>query len=999
MITFIPLSVPYAPAAAQHSAAKVRTKLQHDQPEVEQPKALAYLLQMDDVRVLIDCGSPEDFLFHHSASDSIPSPSAEHAESSTMASLSQYTHGPLDQILSTLAPTIDLVLLSHSSLDHLGLYAYAYAHLGLKCLAYATMPVQSMGRLTVSEAVEAWTTEVDIANEHKTLETHPTGTRRCLASLEQIDQAFEHVKTVRYLQPTHLDGKCAGITLTAYSAGHSLGGAIWKIRSPTSGTVLVALDWNHNRERHLDGTALLSSSGAAAPSASGAGPSGGISDAVRRPDVLITEIQRGMLINVRRKDRDAALLDLVHTTIQSGHSVLFPIDPSARLLELLVLLDQHWAYAYPHARFPLCLISRTGKEVLERCRTYMEWMTREWATKAGEGPGAPGAQEESQKQQSQQQGKRGRQGPKTQAPSSPLDFRFLRIFPTIAAMDDALPRDQARVVLAVPPSMTHGPSRKLFSRFAENPQDVIVLVQRGEPGSLARWLWDTWNTNQNSSFSWSKGKLGETVSPDTQISFELKSKVPLEGEELRVYLQAEQAEKEKQAQQRALLARSRRRLEADEDDDSSDSDSDSDSDEEQDEFGTLPVGKIDGGGIAEPGSLGRKRAHGVAFAIEDGNVSGRGGANGLQDANGREGDMANQVSFDIYLKGNASRATSFFGAKPNQEGPFGVGIRYRLFPVVERKRRVDGYGETVDVARWLSRRRQIEAAAAAADQGGDKDVDDGKRRKTNGFKAPAPAPPSKFITESVTVQLRCRLAFVEMEGLNDGRALKTLIPQMLPRRLIMVNGDEMTRKDMMAALAANKSMSREVYAPSMGVTVQIGEQTTSYTVNLGEGLLSALHMSRFEDYEVGHVKGAIRFGVESTVPTLEATVAAAADADADSEVEVDAKAGSAEKETRVGQQRGHGHGHGQVQRVGPTLFVGDLKLSTLKTALSGAGTRLPSDFAGEGMLVCGAQNGSEAVTIKKESQGRIVLEGNVGRTFKSVRRAVYELHARVVGQE
>lgn len=56
------------------------------------------------------------------------------------------------------------------------------------------------------------------------------------------------------------------------------------------------------------------------------------------------------------------------------------MDPSARLLELLVLLDQHWAYAYPnHKSIPLCLISRTGKEVIERARTFMEWMTREWA--------------------------------------------------------------------------------------------------------------------------------------------------------------------------------------------------------------------------------------------------------------------------------------------------------------------------------------------------------------------------------------------------------------------------------------------------------------------------------------------------------------------------------------------------------------------------------------------------------------------------------------------
>ncbi len=49
-----------------------------------------------------------------------------------------------------------------------------------------------------------------------------------------------------------------------------------------------------------------------------------------------------------------------------------PCDSSARLLELLILLDQHWTFA--HLRAPVCLISRTGKEMLSVIRTMVEWM-------------------------------------------------------------------------------------------------------------------------------------------------------------------------------------------------------------------------------------------------------------------------------------------------------------------------------------------------------------------------------------------------------------------------------------------------------------------------------------------------------------------------------------------------------------------------------------------------------------------------------------------------
>lgn len=913
---------------------------------------------------------------------------------STGLDLNQLKAAPLDTLLRQLAPTIDLVLLSHSSLDHLGLYAYAHARLGLRCQVYATMPVQSMGKLTVLEAIQTWRSEVDIENESLSTE------HRCLATVDEVEEAFEEIKTVRYMQPTHLEGKCASLTLTAYNAGHSLGGAIWKIRSPTSGTVVVALDWNHNRERHLDGTILLSSS-AAGPGAPGSASG---ADAVRRPDLLITEIERGLVVNTRRKDRDAALIDLVHTTIQAGHSVLFPIDASARLLELMVLLDQHWAYAYPHARFPLCLISRTGKEVIERSRTYMEWMTREWATKANE---TIEADKDKQLAASKPQNRGGR-GHRAAAASSPLDFKYVKVFASLQAMDEAIPADQAKVVLAVPPSMTHGPSRRLLARFASNPNDAIVLISRGEPNSLCRQLWDAWSSHQSKGFAWTHGKLGQPVTPNTPVRFELKSKVPLQGEELRAHLEAEQAERDRLAQQRALLARSRRRLEADEDD-SSDSDSDGEGGEGEDVYDVARTGA----GEAPEGGLIRKRPYGAAFATP-------------ADA-GQNGDT-NQLSFDIYLKGNASRATSFFGSKAGQEGPFGLGVRYRLFPAIERKRMVDGFGEVTDVARWLSRRRAVEAAeSAAADPLSESAAltAEAKRKKAAEDEARAAAAiPSKFITEHVELTLGCKIAFIEMSGLNDGRALKTLIPQLHPRRLIMVNADAATRDDMQRGLAAIKSLTNDVYAPPHMHTVRIGEVTNSYTLQLGEALLAGLELSRFEEFEVAHVRATVRamgdqVGAAGAVPVLETENAAAlstagggAGAEEDDSSAVD-EAVLADL-TAAGIVRAPPphqpalHPSRILLRNSPansaaangTLFIGDLKLSTLKSALSSAPFRLPADFAGEGMLVCapaGSTTGPDAVSVQKLARGRIVIEGNVSKSFGRVRSAVYGLHARVAG--
>lgn len=45
-------------------------------------------------------------------------------------------------------------------------------------------------------------------------------------------------------------------------------------------------------------------------------------------------------------------------------------------------------------------------------------------------------------------------------------------------------------------------------------------------------------------------------------------------------------------------------------------------------------------------------------------------------------------------------------------------------------------------------------------------------------------PPSKFVSSEVEIQLACRLLFVDMEGLNDGRAVKTIVPQVNPRKMV-----------------------------------------------------------------------------------------------------------------------------------------------------------------------------------------------------------------------
>lgn len=171
----------------------------------------------------------------------------------------------------------------------------------------------------------------------------------------------------------------------------------------------------------------------------------------------------------------------------------------------------------------------------------------------------------------------------------------------------------------------------------------------------------------------------------------MHAKVPLQGLELEEFLQKERQEKEKEAAHKAVQERKERMLEADEDDDE-DSDIDDDSEEENEvEIQLAGDMDVDEDGKSDSRHTGKKKSSAASGA-------GGLGASDEWDTTGEDGTLSKHLSFDIYLKGNVSKSTSFFKSADGQASQ-----RFRMFPYIEKKRRVDEYGETIDVALWLRR--------------------------------------------------------------------------------------------------------------------------------------------------------------------------------------------------------------------------------------------------------------------------------------------------------
>ncbi|KAG7449018.1 uncharacterized protein BT62DRAFT_963819 [Guyanagaster necrorhizus] len=892
---------------------------------------LAYLLQVDDVTILLDCGSP----------DWVPEPS-------TSATTGDDVECPWEAYCKALrecAPTVDLVLLSHGDLAHSGLYPYAYSRWGLKAPAYTTLPVQAMGRIAVTEDVDGLRDEQDIGDEGLSVsndsddvnavqepETPPSEDvkqkSRYIATSREVHDAFDSVNTLRYSQPTHLQGKCQGLTITPYNAGHSLGGTIWKIRSPSSGTIIYAVNMNHMKERHLDGTVLMRAAGR-------------IFEPLSRPDLLITDADRASVLMSRRKDRDAALIDTVTATLSSRSSLLLPCDSSTRVLELLVLLDQHWNYS--RLRYPICFLSRTASEMLTFVRSMMEWLGGT-VSKEDVGEDGTGGRQDHKR-------KRDDDGDEDALGAFALRFRHLEFFPSPQALIQKYSSKDPKLILAAPASLSHGPSRHLFCDFAAVPDNVVLLTGRGEEGTLGHVLFNKWNDSQRPDDKWDKGKIGSNIMMDGALKLQINSKVPLQGAELEAHLQKERAAKEKEAAHQAVLARNQRMLEADEDDSDSDSE-----DEDEDE---AEVRRALGGDLmdTDDDTMDRRRRSDK-------------GMDGDWIDGGDEGLTKQMLSFDIYLKGNVSKATSFFKTVGGQAQ------RFRTFPYVEKKRKVDEYGELIDVGMWLRKGKVLEEEAES-----DEMKDYRRRQAEEDAKKAHLEPPSKFVTSEVEVQMACRLLFVDMEGLNDGRAVKTIVPKVDPRKLIIIHASEKDTEALQESCANIRTMTKDIFAPAAFTSVKIGHQINSFSISISDELLASLRMSRFEDNEVGFITGRVVTHATSTIPTLETISASSRPAPMDQDSSMPAA-------SRI-------LGSRPSEPLPSSTMIGELKLTSLKRRLTEVG--IQAELIGEGVLICSRGGSSdmleESVAVRKTQQGKVELEGGVSGIYYTVREEIYDMHA------
>ncbi|KAL1934717.1 hypothetical protein VTP01DRAFT_6899 [Rhizomucor pusillus] len=750
--------------------------------------ALCYLLEIDEVKLLLDCGWTDKF------------------------KVEDLTN------LKKVAKQIDALLISHGDLPHLGAFPYARSELGMTCPVYATVPVVNMGKMCMYDIHQSKTNEMDFTT----------------FSLEDVDDAFEKVVSLRYSQPFPLPGKCEGITITAYAAAHTIGGTIWKIKQDTD-EIVYAVDFNHRKECHLNGTVLHSG--------------GVVLDALTRPSLMITGALNASVSHPSRKERYAAMFDTMIKTVQAGGSVLLPTDSSARVLELSYLLDQHWTQY--QLQYPLIMLTNTSYHTVHFVKSMLEWLSNDLTEHF------------------------------SQTRENPYDFKYLRLCHKLEDLDNY---PGPKVVIASNNSLETGFARELFLRWMGQDSgagNTLLLTDRSAPGSLARRLYDEWNEQAKSEDSKDrKEAVKPAIDYHATLHLNIYKRVPLEGEELIEYEAAQRAKAERDAAQAAMIARSKTIMEEDESDES-------DMDEADDTM---------------------------------------------------EGLMGDQ--YDLYVR-DAGRSGGFF--KQAQS--------YRMFPYLERRKKIDDYGEAIQVEHYLKtsdmERMQMErnfAGGANFGKAEDMAVDAAEPLLPRKDEAP-----TKYIVNEKDVEIHCKLRYVDLEGLSDGKSIKTILPQIAPRKLIIVHGAEKPTEELEQACRSDPQL-KEIFAPAIGQVLNVSAATNIYRVKLRDALVSSLQFAKLDDYELARVSGRIHFPADSTTPSLDTDTS------------------------------------DTPPKWEPSVFVGDIRLTEFRKLLQAEG--ITAEFKGEGVLVC-----NDLVAVRKTGTGQLLVEGLLSPDYYKVRSLLYSQYA------
>lgn len=936
---------------------------------------------------------------------------------------STFATSKLDHIAQHVS-TLSVILLTHPTLDHLGAYAHCCKHIPQfsRIPVYATIPVVNLGRalledLYASSKVAASVVPASALGTGAIGEEGDNNGSNLLLqppTVEEIAIYFNAINSLKYSQPhqpipSPFSPPLGGLTVTAYSAGHTLGGTIWHIQHGLE-SIVYAADWNQTRENLSPGAAWLSSSTGGAE----------IIEPLRQPTALICSSRGIEKANpLPRKKRDETLITLVRDTVSQGGKVLIPADSSARVLEIAFVLNQVWrenidgphSATYKNAR--IYMASKTSKATMRYLQSMLEWMDESVMRDAEAAMTGKGKD----------------------STVHPLDWNHVKQIEKQSQLERILRRKSPAIILASDSSLEWGFSRLALRALAKDSRNLVIMTEKltvEEQGStgLGAQLWSQWQDGTSQSTNHSGAKVVDCSG--TTINIRQPDVKPLEGDETLLYNQYLARQRQLHSTQQGDNAVVGDAAGADLIDDQASVSSES-SDEDED-------AEHQGKALNLSNQMTQSHKRKVGISNEDLGINVLIKGKGVYD-------------YDVRNKRGREKVFPFIAPKRRGDD-FGDIIKPEDYLRAEEKDDMEGADTKVDVAQddTLGQKRKwgdaastpkggrdskptnkrakadkkhepddIDAAIARATgevggkdgaAGADDDNSDSNEESDYEPDEAGSEGPQKIVYSDITLELHLKIAHVDYTGLFEKRDLQMLIPLIRPRKLILISGS-VSETDSLAGecreLLSGSSKS-EVFSPIVGEVVDASVDTNAWSLKLSSRLVKKLVWQ--------NVKG---LGVVALTGQLAAEPAPAPEDQAEAEDESARK-----KQKLIKQEAGSKPSTGTDGAAIPVLdllpqptitslstpahhaathpiHVGDLRIADLRALLRSLGHQ--AEFRGEGTLLV---DGS--VVVRKGASGRIEVEAGAGGlavpqyrtqgregTFWAVRKAVYQGLAVVAG--
>lgn len=828
-------------------------------------RASASLLLLDNgIKILVDCGWSEPF---------------------NVDDLSQ---------IEKHAPTISLILLTHPTLSHIGSYAHCCTHIPhfSRIPVYCTYPVANLGRSLLQDAYLS--TPLITSTYPPTSDLSPL-VLRTPPSSDDIDRYFDAFNSLKYSQPyTFPSPPLAGLTITAYRAGHTLGGTIWRIQhSHSSENILYAISWNHLRDAHLSSASFLP------------GPTG-VSEEFLNPTALICSPYNCLpgQISTPRKKRDDLLLSAIRKAAFAGGTVLIPTDSAARILELAYLLEHDFrskSSNWASSGATISLAVRTAGRTFRYVRALLEWMDESMV-------------KEFESVTHNNNPSSSRRKPKTSASGDkeddklygPFDFRHLKLVEHKHQLTKILSRKGGKVVITSDKSLEWGFSTEVVKSIAGDERNLIVLTERGSEGTAGGYLYKKWrelclSTSSKKEETPDATIMGQVVKLDNVLlDMNVGLKIPLNQSELHThneYLKLLSADTKDPDLSLSLLEPSDTITAANvaaDDDDIANVSSSSD-EEDEDEDSTLQGKSLSTG-------LQTRKALGAGGGIIDEGVNVLLKNKGIHDWDVRHAKGRNRMfpfsvqrrKFDDYgevvrvedfiraeedvvpVTGVKGEKIEFLGGRSggvvlpggDEEGGIGRKRKWDKVSTTTNKRGGNTHASKKLKQGRKGRERSLsiessDGAISESDESDEYEPEDVTNTNTTGI--------CKLVINTTTVMLKNNLVFVDYSGLSDGRSLRMLLPQLKPKKVVLVGGTvqetEILGKEVEGMMEKERrklgiddeedEREKEVFMPKVGEVVNVGGETEVWSLKLSDGLVKMLKWQSVGGLGVVHVVGRI----------------------------------------------------------------------------------------------------------------------------------------------